>query len=255
MLKVGRTSDLPETRAKALSNHAGVLESFKLEWSKEVPNIVLAEYMLHYVLSPYSYKKEYFTIPLADAIKICNEALDRLFKPLKSITNAHSKVNPERLKYLKAKALELEPKLNALNAEKTTGISIIPLGEKNTSWEMVSNSLNYSFGKKAIELSLKEGKTGDPLRKRFVSYRSKYMDMERIDLYFTKKYLLIYVQTSQAIKNKRELKKIFGADFKNLDIADWKYGFNFKITSPAQFKILEKTLKMGHKSKVPVALM
>ena len=282
MLKVGRTSDLPEARAKALSNHAGVLESFKVEWSKEVPNIVLAEYMLHYVLSPYSYKKEYFTIPLVDAIKICNEALDRLFKPLKSLKDApfpnikalqkeaeglfklledsqytEGKLDPVKLNHwkAKAKAMQLERELDSLDSEKASGISIIPLGEKDTSWEMIGESLKYSFGKRAIALCLKEGKAGDPLRKRFVSYRSKYMDMDRIDLYFTKKHLFVGVKTNEPTKNKKELKKLFQSDFAKLSITDWKYGFNFKITSPGQFKILEKALKMGRKSKVPVVLM
>jgi hypothetical protein len=277
MLKVGRTSDLPEARAKSLSSHAGVLESFKVEWSKEVPNIVLAEYMLHHVLSPYSYKKEYFTIPLADAVKICNEALNRLFKPLKSLKNAplpnikalekeadelynllnesgegyKSKIDPAKLERfkVKAKALKLELELHSLDSEKKSGISIIPLGEKDTTWEMVSESITYSFGKEAIHLCLKEGKVGDPLRKRFVSYRSKYMNMDRIDLYFTKKHLFVGIKTADILKekNKKELKKLFVSDYKKLDITDWKYGFNFKITTPQQFKTLKKILKMGSK--------
>lgn len=282
-LKVGRTSDLPEVRAKRLSSSTGVLEDFKHEWSRQVPNIILAEHMLHHVLFPYAYKKEYFKIPLGDAIKICEEAMDRLFKPLKALQNAHppslkelkkeglkleklfsvsdknaSIIDNKKLERLKKKAIELKRKsinMDSNESEQKSGIAIVPLGEKNISWEMVAESLHYPFGKKALELCLKEGKTGDPLRKRFISYRSRFLGMERIDLFFTKKHLLVNIKTSTPSESKKIIKENFGSNYSKLNISDWKYGFSFKIYTPERFKELQSFLMMGESINVPVVRM
>ncbi len=252
--KVGRTLKLPENRARQLSNHSGVPKDFNVEWSKKVPNTVLAEHMLHYILSRVSYGKEYFFLPLDIAINICEESLDRLFKPLRSSITAKNILIEHEMELA---STELEKELKRMTEgkkkskkeffiidEEKTGISTIPLGEKNTSWEKVIPLLQYSFGKVAVNACLDEGKDGDPIRRRFISFRSNYNGMKRIDLSFRQKYLVVGITTDKVIQGKNLIKNEFKNQFLQLEASNWEYGFTFKISTEKQFKILSKFLKI-----------
>ncbi len=248
VLKVGMTSQVPEERAKSLSKATGVLYKFKVEWSKEVPNIRLAEYMLHHILHPYAVSREFFRLPLDDAKKICEEAMKQLFKPLKTI---EAKKELFRIYALRNKAILIRDELKDRDSNllESNGTETIPIGEKENNWEGVAAGLKYKFGKKAIDLCLREGRIGDPLRRRFISYRAKYLEMQRIDLFFTRNYLLVYVVTKHESKNKKMLRLKFGLEYKRLDFSTWKKGFSFKVSNEQQFFILKTLLQMGSKKK------
>lgn len=244
ILKVGRTSDLPETRAKSLSRSSAIPRPYVKEWSKEVANIALAEMMLHYTLHEYSVSKEFFNIPLEDAINICNEALENLFKKINSKENL-------RIKELEIEAetitKELGAEIERLNEESSSGIATIPIGENDFTWDSVSDSLNYSFGKKAIELCLKEGKTGDPIRKRFISYRSNYLNAKRIDVFFNKAHITINVVSNEPDKVKSAIRKFYKDLYKNVSFSATKQGFSFQVKTNNEFSVLKVLLQMGKK--------
>ena len=79
-LKVGRSTNHPEVRAKELSRLTGVIGEFYVEWSIEVPDSKSAEAMAHFVLKEYKFQKEFFSIDLNLAIEKLLVNLTRQFK-------------------------------------------------------------------------------------------------------------------------------------------------------------------------------
>ncbi len=74
-VKIGKTSHLPEKRAKELSSHTGVPTRFHIAYQEYVIDCDLAEKIIHRKLARYRVNKrrEFFEIPLKDAIKIVTE--------------------------------------------------------------------------------------------------------------------------------------------------------------------------------------
>ena len=77
--KIGKTKDNPIIRAKTLSKQTGAIGEFKVEWSKEVPDMHIAEYILHYKFSKYHYEKEFFKFKLEDIKPLAKKILDEFF--------------------------------------------------------------------------------------------------------------------------------------------------------------------------------
>ena len=80
LLKIGRTSRSPESRAAELSASTGVPTPFIVAYDERVQNSMLAESLIHVELSNIGHRlsdsREFFTIPLKDAIavirRVCN---------------------------------------------------------------------------------------------------------------------------------------------------------------------------------------
>jgi hypothetical protein len=256
ILKVGMTTLPPKERAKQISKHEGVPRDYKVIWSKDVPNVALAEKALHYFLHKYVYNKEFFLLPAELAVLICSEAITRLFAP---INEKKLKLEATRLKRLEKEAKRLILKFNLMDKEneiekfkneEKNKLSFIPAGVEETNWDSVSESLNYSFGKKAIKLILKEKKKGDPLRKRFICYRTNYWWCEAIHIFFTKKHISVYLKTDREASVLRRINKF--PDPTSLKIGKVADGISLKITSEENFRGLKSFLQMGEKHYIPM---
>ncbi|MFN5953510.1 MAG: GIY-YIG nuclease family protein [Dolichospermum sp.] len=67
LLKIGYTKRTPELRAKELST-TGVPDQFKVVYKEDVPNYKIAEKIIHNNLKDYHYNKEFFQLPIQEAI-------------------------------------------------------------------------------------------------------------------------------------------------------------------------------------------
>ena len=133
LLKVGKTTKTAEVRAGQLSRQTGVPANFEIVWERSVPNITLAEHILHYFLHPYAYNKEFFALSRELAIEICQEILDRVFQPLESVKKVRIEKAKKEAKELMIKLLELEiDDLKPENSgkENSNDIAIIPVGDE-----------------------------------------------------------------------------------------------------------------------------
>ncbi len=259
LLKVGMTTGTADSRAKQLSRYTGVPKDYIVLWERKVPNITLAESVLHYFLHKYAYNKEFFQLPSELAIEICHEAINRVFAPLDfkkikqnaKLASGLTKISielDEELKRMKlTKAVREGTEIEKFNKEKTSGLSILPVGNTQTNWQSISDSLNYKFGKEAIRLILKERKKGDPLRKRFVSYRRRYYYTEAIHLFFTKNHILVYAITLNT-DIKKALEKRYGKNFKRIEFKAIDKGYSFKIKNNEDFQVLKAMLHMGERA-------
>ena len=77
--KIGKTKDNPVIRAKTLTKQTGAIGEFKVEWSKKVPEMNIAESILHYKFRKYHYKKEFFEFDLEKTKKNATEILNAFF--------------------------------------------------------------------------------------------------------------------------------------------------------------------------------
>lgn len=71
MLKIGRTRNSPDERARELSRPTGVALPFVVAWEQRFPHCEKAESQIHQRLEPYRVRKqrEFFQLPLPDAIR------------------------------------------------------------------------------------------------------------------------------------------------------------------------------------------
>ena|ERR1700741_218092 len=257
LLKVGMTTlKKASERAKQISRHEGVPKNYEVVWEKNVPNIALAENVLHYFLHKYAYNKEFFVLSQHLAIEICSEVIDRVFKPIDMKKIKEAVQERKRIGSLENEALLLKKELQNMEVEqyaneKKGEISILPVGTNQTNWDSVSESLSYNFGKEAIKLILKEKKKGDPIRKRFLVYRTDYYGAHQIHLFFAKKYISVYVNIDKNRTPMRTvLKRRYGSDYeKRLDVRKITEGFSFKIKNSEDFKTLKAILHMGQKAE------
>jgi len=95
--KIGKTKDNPIIRAKTLTRQTGTIGEFVVEWNKKVPDINIAEQILHYKFRDYHFKKEFFELVLGKAKDIAEKILDDFFI---------DEYKHERLKESKIKARE-----------------------------------------------------------------------------------------------------------------------------------------------------
>lgn len=77
--KAGKTKDNPIIRAKSLTKQTGAIGEFIVEWDKEVPDINIAESILHYKFRQYHFEKEYFQFELEETKNIAEKILDSFF--------------------------------------------------------------------------------------------------------------------------------------------------------------------------------
>ena len=79
-LKIGKSKSHPIIRADQLSKNTGSLSKFILEWSKEVPEMDIAEKCLHFIFREFHYQKEFFRINVEDAIDNAELTLNSIFE-------------------------------------------------------------------------------------------------------------------------------------------------------------------------------
>lgn len=103
--KIGKTKDNPIIRAKTLTKQTGTLGEFKVEWNKKVPEMNIAELILHYKFADNHYDKEFFEFDLNMAKVKSDLILDEFFKDEYKI---------DKLLKAKRKAKELKEKLRKL---------------------------------------------------------------------------------------------------------------------------------------------
>lgn len=80
LLKIGRTTNTSEDRARQLSSSTGVPAEFHVAYDVCVIDCITAEKRIHERLRNYRYvkNKEFFKLPLKQAIKIVNEIADQI---------------------------------------------------------------------------------------------------------------------------------------------------------------------------------
>lgn len=103
--KIGKTKDNPIIRAKTLTKQTGAIGEFKVEWNKEVPDMNIAESILHYKFRENHYKKEFFEFDLENTKNDAEKILDNFFG---------DEFKEERIKIAKTKAKEMLKKLKEI---------------------------------------------------------------------------------------------------------------------------------------------
>lgn len=80
LLKIGRTSKTPEDRARELSSATGVPAEYRVAYDVYVQDCIIAEKVIHQRLDSYRYvkNKEFFMLPLKQAIKIVEEIVSQV---------------------------------------------------------------------------------------------------------------------------------------------------------------------------------
>lgn len=101
--KIGKTKDNPVIRAKTLTKQTGAIGEFKVEWSKEIPDMNIAESILHYKFRKYHYEKEFFEFDLEEIKALATKILDDFFiQELKELRLVEAKAKAKKaLKRLK----------------------------------------------------------------------------------------------------------------------------------------------------------
>lgn len=71
IVKIGRTADLSENRAKQISSATGVPLNFEVLYEEDVVDCILAEKLIHQKLEDYrvNSRREFFEVPLKIAVK------------------------------------------------------------------------------------------------------------------------------------------------------------------------------------------
>jgi len=77
--KIGKTKDNPVIRAKTLTKQTGAIGEFIVEWEKEVPDMNIAESILHYKFREYHFEKEFFEFDLEETKIVAKKTLDNFF--------------------------------------------------------------------------------------------------------------------------------------------------------------------------------
>lgn len=111
---------------------------------------------------------------------------------------------------------------------------------KDIGWDDVIPKLQYTFGKRAVELCLRE-KEGDPSRRRFVGFRSNYDGFDWISINFREKYMNIYIKGISE-NAERTLQEKFSSE---IVLSTWAKGYSFNIDKEEQFEDLIRWLGMG----------
>jgi hypothetical protein len=152
VIKIGFTTDV-DKRMADLSRATGVPSEFKKFWMKEAPCIEIAEDAIHYLLRDYRipYRSKEF-------FRISKQQAVKVSEYVISSLFETKLVKP---KY----------------------------SEKD--WEGILKEDRPAFVKMAIRLCLKEGRHGEPLKKRFGTLRVNFKGLEMISIYIMKDFLKI----------------------------------------------------------------
>ena len=123
LLKIGKSKKNPVIRADQLTRNTGAIGSFKLEWYQEVPEMDIAETLLHFTFRQFHDQKEFFKIDSNKASKIAIVELDSFFaldnklqlemKMTSEINNCE--MSNAEIDDLTKLAIELEKELNNLD--------------------------------------------------------------------------------------------------------------------------------------------
>ena len=112
--KIGRSKENPIIRAKTLSKQTGALGEFKPEWSKEVPDMNIAELILHYKLSKYHYDKEFFEYDLEKLKKEGEKVLDEFFKEEYELEELEELEEKVKARIIEIEKIDLEQEFKKL---------------------------------------------------------------------------------------------------------------------------------------------
>ena len=77
--KIGKTKANPAIRANGLSRQTGTIGKWEVEWEMEVPDMTIAEQILHYKFRKEHYDKEYFKINLIETKETAEKVLTDFF--------------------------------------------------------------------------------------------------------------------------------------------------------------------------------
>lgn len=142
LLKIGRTSKLPEKRAQDSDlASTGIPSKFEVQYYVLFDNMVLAEKKIHMNLNSYHYKKEFFRVDIPTAIMVI-ESINLPFKKIFS--------KPEDDE--KAKELFIEEEIQKKKEERKTNETKPIIKESNKTFAYVE--------KDQKEVLEKEGKRG-----------------------------------------------------------------------------------------------
>ena len=83
LLKIGMTTRKPDERARDISRGTGVASEYEVLWSGRTSDCVLAERIVHRMLAEHrtNPNREFFEVPLADAIISAEQAIAQAGKP------------------------------------------------------------------------------------------------------------------------------------------------------------------------------
>lgn len=80
LLKIGKTTQTPEKRAAQISSRTGVPAPYVVAYKMQVSDCDTVELWVHNRLSKYRHSKEFFELPLEEAIKVVSEVVSKLKK-------------------------------------------------------------------------------------------------------------------------------------------------------------------------------
>jgi hypothetical protein len=117
--KIGASAK-PEVRAEQLSRQTGVIGEFIIEWKMEVPDMYLAEHLLHYTFKEVWAEGEFFNLDdLEKAKELSGAKLKRLFEEDKfTVLRERAKELIEKQKGVNIAELEKEAKNELEELEK-----------------------------------------------------------------------------------------------------------------------------------------
>lgn len=99
---------------------------------------------------------------------------------------------------------------------------------------------------------MKEGRYGEPLRKRFGTLRANYKGLDLVSIYIQKDCFKFDVHCNK-INGKKILLRIFGKRF--VRIEGWRDGYSVYIENAIDAENLFKWLELGKKIKKKQALV
>lgn len=207
VIKIGLTINVDE-RMIGLSRATGVPDDFEAVWLKETPCIEIAEDAIHYLLREY---------------RVENRSKEFFRIPVQKAI----KVSEHVIKSLFETKL-VRPKYS----------------EKD--WEGLLKENRPPFVKKAIRLCLKEGRYGEPLRKRFGTLRCNFKGLNIISIYIVKEGLKIGVHCNK-VTGKKIIQSIFGK--KQMKIEGWRDGYSVSIEDSKSAEKMFQWLNLGKNVK------
>lgn len=215
-LKIGFTTGDLVDRVNRLNRETSQLGIFKVEWSMEVDSVGVAEDVVHYLLKSYRVRNNKEFFEIS---------LNRAIKACEHVSRAIFESEVVRPKFTPE------------------------------DWQPIIASYKDKFIKETIKLCLKEGRVGEPLRKRFGTIRYKFKGFNIISLYFTKNHVNVVTHIEKPHGEKLIKKQFPVSKVWNIQLKEWgawnSGGYSFKIQNNTQFEILKSWLALGKKGKIP----
>jgi hypothetical protein len=207
VIKIGFTTNV-DKRMVELSRATGVPDDFISIWLKEAPCIEIAEDAIHYLLREYRVK---------------NKSKEFFRITVKEAT----KVSEHVIKSL-FETKVVKPKYS------------------EEDWVSILKEDRPKFVKKAIRLCLKEGRFGEPLRKRFGTLRCNYKGTDIITIYIQKDCFKVGIHCNKQ-SGKKIIQGIFGK--KIMKIEGWRDGYSVFIEDSVSAEKMFEWLKLGKHQK------